>query len=238
MQRRMIRLAMFDMAGTTVNDVVEGYPLVIGATKRAFARHGIVLPVEWINAQRGREKKEMIAGLLRESGGPATLLERIYATFLAELERGLAAVTEIEGAGEVFQKLRRRGIKVGLGSGFPTDVVDKILSHLGWRAQGLVDYYASAEQVGEGRPSPKMIQMAMAEIGIADPREVVKIGDTVMDIQEGKNAGVWTVAVLTGSQARRQLAAAGPDYILPSIRELPPLLAGPPHQLEAEEEQR
>jgi len=215
---------MFDMAGTTVNDVVEGYPLVIGATKRAFAQHGMALASGLISAQRGREKKEMIADLLRESGGPMTSLDSIYAAFLAELDRGLPGVSEMEGAGEVFRQLRRRGIKIGVGSGFPTDVMEKMLSHLGWRAQGLLDYAASAEQVGEGRPSPKMIQLAMAKLGIGDPRQVVKIGDTIMDVQEGLNAGVWTVAVLTGSQTREQLATARPDYILPSIRELALLL--------------
>ena len=60
----------------------------------------------------------------------------------------------------------------------------------------------------------------MERLGITDGRKVVKIGDTVVDVQEGKNAGAWTVAVLTGSQTEAQLMAAAPDYILSSIREL------------------
>jgi len=66
-----------------------------------------------------------------------------------------------------------------------------------------------------------MIHEAMQRLGVVDARQVVKIGDTVVDIHEGKNAGVWTIAVLTGSQTEDQLRAAKPDYILPSIRELP-----------------
>ena len=76
-----------------------------------------------------------------------------------------------------------------------------------------------------GRPDPRMIHDAMQRLSITDARQVVKIGDTVVDIQEGRNAGVWTLAVLTGSQTETQLVAAEPDYILPSIRELPELFA-------------
>jgi phosphonatase-like hydrolase len=224
LQRLLIRLVMFDMAGTTMDDMVEGYPLVIGAAIKAFARHGLNLSAEAVNAQRGREKKEMMAALLQEIGAPEHLLESIYAAFLAELERGLDGVKEMAGAGELFRALHRMGILVGVGSGFPTDVMSKMLARLGWQREGLVDYAASAEQVGEGRPSPAMIRAAMKDLDIHDSQTIIKVGDTVMDIREGKNAGAWTVAVLTGTQSREQLAKDGPDYILPSIGNLFDLL--------------
>ena len=103
-------------------------------------------------------------------------------------------------------------------------VVQAIASQLGWLDEGLLDYVGSAEQIGVGRPNPKMIHDAMQRLGITDGLAVVKIGDTVVDVQEGKNAGVWTVAVLTGSQTESQLMAAAPDYILSSIRELRTLI--------------
>ena len=75
-----------------------------------------------------------------------------------------------------------------------------------------------------GRPNPKMIHNAMQQLGVTKPQKVVKIGDTIVDIQEGKNADVWTVAVLTGSQTEKQLMTVQPDYILSSIRALPEVL--------------
>ena len=84
-----------------------------------------------------------------------------------------------------------------------------------------MDYFSSAEEVGAGRPSPAMIQDAMAMLGVDDPRLVVKVGDTAMDVQEGKNAGVWTVAVLSGTQGRERLAEGEPDAILPGVGDLP-----------------
>jgi len=222
-----IRLAMFDMAGTTVNDIVDGLPLVVGATQRAFARHGVDLDPHLVHAQRGKEKREMIGALLQETGQPSSLLEPVYASFLSELERGLLAVREMPGTEATFRFLRQRGIQIAVGSGFPPDVTARIVAHLGWRARGLIDYATTAEEAGGGRPAPNMIHAAMAALGVDDPRHVLKIGDTMMDVLEGKNAGAWTVAVLTGSQTRDQLASVSPDEILPSVADIPTLFATP-----------
>ncbi len=220
-----LQLAMFDLAGTTVNDRIEGIPLMILGMMRAFAKQGIELTPEQIKPHRGKKKMEAVQTLLREYAprlpqDADQIAATIYMNFIQELENSLPYVTEMEGATEIFQALKTRGVCVGVGSGFPTHIVEQLVSQLGWKEQGLIDYVGSAESVGAGRPDPKMIQDAMQKFGITDPRRVVKVGDTVVDIQEGKNAGVWTIAVLTGSHAEETLMAAEPDHILPSILEL------------------
>ena len=220
-----IQLAMFDMAGTTVNDKVDGHPLMVISMMRAFAKHGIALAPDPINKHRGKQKSEAIQTLLREVAELSpTDAERVgdsvYYDFLHELESNLSSISEIDGATELFRHLKSKDIYVGVGSGFPMQVVQAIISRLGWLDEGLLDYVGSAEQVGVGRPNPKMIHDAMERFNITDGSKVVKIGDTVVDVQEGKNAGAWTVAVLTGSQTEAQLMAAAPDYILSSIQEL------------------
>ncbi len=224
-----IQLAMFDMAGTTVNDKVDGHPLMVISMMRAFAKHGINLAPDLINKHRGKQKSEAIQTLLKEVAELSpTNVERIgddvYRDFLHELESNLSSISEIDGATELFRYLKSKGIYIGVGSGFPMQVVQAIVSQLGWLGQGLLDYVGSAEQIGVGRPNPKMIHDAMQQLGITDGSKVLKIGDTVVDVQEGKNAGAWTVAVLTGSQTKAQLMAAAPDYILSSIRELRTLI--------------
>ena len=224
-----IQLAMFDMAGTTVNDKVDGHPLMVISMMRAFAKHGIELAPNLINKHRGKQKSEAIQTLLREVAelSPADV-ERVgdgvYRDFLHELESNLSSISEIDGATELFRHLKSKDIHIGVGSGFPMQIVQAIISRLGWLDKGLLDYVGSAEQVGVGRPNPKMIHDAMQQLSVTDGRKVVKIGDTVVDVQEGKNAGTWTVAVLTGSQTESQLMAAAPDYILSSIRELRTLI--------------
>lgn len=229
MRPASLQLAMFDMAGTTVNDRVKGTPLMILSMARAFASHDIQLTSELINRHRGKEKLEAIQTLLQENSSlPSDEIDRvsaiIYRNFVQELESNLRDVSEIDGASETFQYLKSRGIFVGVGSGFPARVVEAIVSQLGWRESSLVDYVGSAEQVGVGRPNPKMIHDAMQQLGVTKPQKVVKIGDTIVDIQEGKNADVWTIAVLTGSQTEEQLMTVQPDYILSSIRQVPEIL--------------
>ena len=220
-----IQLTMFDMAGTTVNDKVDGHPLMVISMIRAFAKHGIELAPDIINKHRGKQKSEAIQTLLREVAelSPADV-ERVgdgvYRDFLHELEGNLSGVSEIDGATDLFRHLKSKDIYVGVGSGFPMKVVQAIVSQLGWLDEGLLDYVGSADQIGVGRPNPKMIHDAMDRLNITDGSKVLKIGDTVVDVQEGKNAGAWTVAVLTGSQTETQLMAAAPDYILSSVREL------------------
>ena len=55
----------------------------------------------------------------------------------------------------------------------------------------------STEQ--KGRPYPYMIYRNMEKLGIMDVRKVIKVGDTVSDIKEGKNAGAFSVGVIVGS---------------------------------------
>ena len=224
-----IQLVMFDMAGTTVNDEVDGHPLMVISMMRAFAKHRIELAPDIINKHRGKQKSEAIQALLCEVVELSpTDAERVgddvYRDFLHELESNLSSISEIDGATELFRYFKSKDIYIGIGSGFPMQVVQAIVSQLGWLDKGLLDYVGSAEQVGVGRPNPKMILDAMEQFNITDGSKVLKIGDTVVDVQEGKNAGAWTVAVLTGSQTEPQLRAAAPDYILSSIRELTTLM--------------
>src|SRR5262249_11687511 len=101
--------------------------------------------------------------------------------------------------------------------------------------------------VPAGRPWPWMIFRIMEATGICPPAAVVKVGDTVPDIEEGRNAGVWTGGVTdTGSTvgmtaagvgapppaeradgartAGRALLAAGAHAVIPSAAVVPALL--------------
>jgi phosphoglycolate phosphatase-like HAD superfamily hydrolase len=65
---------------------------------------------------------------------------------------------------------------------------------------------------------------AMGKFSVKDPQNVVKVGDTEVDILEGKNAGAWTVGVLSGTQPRRRLAALQPDFLVENIRSIADLI--------------
>ena len=43
---------------------------------------------------------------------------------------------------------------------------------------------------------------------------LVKVGDTIVDIQEGRNAGAWTAGVLSGALSKEEMEHAGADFVL------------------------
>jgi phosphonatase-like hydrolase len=213
-----IRLAVFDMAGTTVDDIIDGVPLILRSYDDAFRRHDVTVPMETLNDMRGRDKKEVV-NMLGGEKAPA-----IYRDLVEMLTANVTRVKEIQGASDTFRWLKDNGVAVGVGSGFPAIVTHDIVKHLKWEEKGLIDYWICSEIVDEERPSPAMIRRTMRHCHIRDPAEVVKIDDTAIGIEEGHNAKAHTVAVLTGTQRREKIEAAKPDAILPSIRELPDYL--------------
>ena len=71
-----------------------------------------------------------------------------------------------------------------------------------WRPQQgyAPDFWISPDGVGgRGRPYPYMIFANMQALGLTAVGNVVKVGDTISDIKEGVNAGVWTAGVIEGS---------------------------------------
>jgi phosphonatase-like hydrolase len=209
-----IKLAVFDMAGTTVDDVIDGMPLVLRSYDDAFRRYGVEIPMETLNDMRGRDKKEVITML----GGDNAQV--IYRDFVEILTANVARVKEIQGTSETFRWLKEHGVAVGVESGFPAIVTHDIIKHLRWQEDSLIDYWTCSEIVEEERPSPAMIRRTMRHCHIRDPNKVLKVDDTAIGIEEGHNAKVYTVAVLTGTQRREKLEAAKPNAILLSIREL------------------
>jgi len=223
-----IQLVLFDLAGTTVDDRIDGVPLVVSAMAETFAEAGYKIVSEDVVQHRGKIKTEMVRCLLAgkmQAGDKAFEEEadRIHKFFLKRILENAEKLNEIEGTTDTFRFLKSRGIRIGVGSGFPAQIVERVISRMGWMEQGFLDYAGGGDAVGAGRPDPGMIQHAMQLLGIPDPRRVLKVGDTAADVEEGANAGAWTAAVLTGSQPEEMLRAAGPDFILESIAVLPGL---------------
>ena len=213
-----IRLAIFDMAGTTVDDVIAGVPLVLKSYDDAFRSFGVTIPMNVLNAQRGRDKRAVIT----EFGGSHA--DDIYKHFEKQLMANVARLHEIKGVSELFTFLHKHSIYVAVCSGFPETITQKIVDHLRWVDQELIDYWTCSEIVGKSRPDPSMIRSIMNHFGISEPLNVIKIDDTRKGLEAGIRAGVITIGVLTGTQTREHLQVVQPLAILNSIVEIPAYL--------------
>ena len=74
------------------------------------------------------------------------------------------------------------------------------------------------------KPSPTPLTKAMASMKGIKPASVIMVGDSLPDIEAGKNAGTQTCGVTYGMRSREQLAPLDPDHLIDTIRDLLPLL--------------
>ncbi len=221
-----IELAVFDMAGTTINDE-DG---VNRCLRAALSHVGVEASRDAVNLVMGIPKPLAIRQLLERYERPELVanLDAIHDDFVQRMiafYQSDPSVHEIAGAGETFRKLRSAGIKVALDTGFTRDIVDVVLARLGWKDTGLLDTTVTSDEVERGRPHPDMLLKAMRDTGVSDPRRVAKIGDTPSDLAEGTAAGCGMVIGVTGgSHTAEQLKPCQHTHLIGTVADLPELL--------------
>jgi phosphonatase-like hydrolase len=224
----MIKLVVFDLAGTTVRDSNE----VAACFRAALAAVGVEPELAAVNAVMGLHKPEAIARLLADAGRLAVgdVVGIIHADFVARMRRHYAtdpAVREIDGASAAFAELRRAGVKVALNTGFSREVVTTLLDRLGWRAPEVIDATVTSDEVARGRPHPDMIRALMARLKIEDAHTVAKVGDTKADVEEGYNAGCGLIVGVTSGAGRREELLCCPGVqVVASVADVPRLVLG------------
>jgi phosphoglycolate phosphatase len=218
MTSRLPSLAVFDLAGTTIQD--DG--TVSAVFKEVLAAEGIRSTPEEISRVRGAAKREAFRQLASE----AAQAERLYERFIEGIRERytISPPREVAGTSNTFAWLRRQGVNLALNTGFERETVVMLLSALGWDAK-VIAATVCGDEVSAGRPAPAMIFEAMRRTGIANPSVVMVVGDTVLDLQAGSAAGAgWVVGVTSGAHDRARLLQAPHTHLLQSVAEIPKLL--------------
>jgi len=222
----MIKLFVFDMAGTSVDED----NLVYKTIQKAIERGGHPVSLETVlDYAAGKEKLKAITDVLTHLNGKADPIEAkiIFEDFKASLVMAYdnEPIKPIKDVEEVFELLRSKGITVALNTGYDINTAQKLMGKLNWTIPETVDILVTASDVEKGRPFPDMIVKAMEDAGISDPGQVAKIGDSAIDIEEGHNAGCGLVlGITTGAQTAEQLDRANPHHILNGTKEIMDLL--------------
>jgi phosphonatase-like hydrolase len=121
--------------------------------------------------------------------------------------------------------LRNKGILVILNTGYDRKTAQSLLDKLDWKQGVEFDGLVTADDVANGRPMPDMIWLAMRQFNLEDPLELIKVGDSIIDIREGQNAGCrLNIGITTGAHTAHQLQSAKPDYIIHRLSELMPIV--------------
>lgn len=222
---KQVELIVFDIAGTTVKDNGE----IANAFQSALKEYGYDVPVEKINPLMGYKKTEAIKRMLTEyesEKGKITeeYINNIHDRFLKLMISYYSSaeeITPLPNVEEVFALLKEKQINIGLDTGFSKEITDIIIDRLGWLKDKKIDIVISSNQVKAGRPLPYMIEEMMNGLDVKDAKKVIKVGDTEVDVFEGKNAGcLYSIGITTGAFTREELAVYEPSFIIDDIKEL------------------
>jgi phosphonatase-like hydrolase len=221
-----ISMVVFDMAGTTIDED----NIVYKTLQKSINEFGIDVSLDAVLAiGAGKEKLNAIEDIIKVHGNTNDLAkaESIFKLFLESLATAYEAfdIKSMKHAESVLLELRTRNILVVLNTGYDKNTANFILNKIQWRQFYHFDLLVTATDVANSRPAPDMITYAMNLFSIHDSKKVIKVGDSKIDIEEGKNANcLYTIGVTTGAQTRQQLLEANPDYIMDDLNDLITLL--------------
>ena len=207
--RGLLKAAILDWAGTTV-DYGSFAPTAVFI--KLFATRGVQIKVEHARGPMGLMKKDHLRSIAFHPevksawevvhGQPVTEadVDEMFADFVPMQMDCLAEYAQvIPGVPSMVESFHRAGMKIGSTTGYTREMMEVLVPAA--RANGYCpDAWVSATDVPAGRPYPWMAYQNIIQLGVFPMEACVKIGDTLVDIEEGLNAGMWTVGLtLTGN---------------------------------------
>ena len=116
----------------------------------------------------------------------------------------------------VLGAFRARGLVLGIATNDNESPAKAQLQTAG--IIGLFDFIAGYDSGHGGKPATGMQRAFCAASGLA-PASVAMVGDSLHDMTSGRNAGMATIGVLTGTTSREALATVA-DVVLADIGEI------------------
>ncbi|UDN59208.1 2-aminoethylphosphonate--pyruvate transaminase [Clostridioides sp. ES-S-0010-02] len=203
-----IKAVVFDWAGTTVD---YGCFAPLNVFIEIFKRRGIDVTMEEARKPMGklkidhiREMCEMdrIKNIWAENfvGFPTEEdVNKLYAEFEPMLFETLEEyTTPIPHVVETIERLRQNGLKIGSTTGYTREMMNIVEPNAAKKGYS-PDFLVTPSEVSQGRPYPWMCYKNAEALGVSPMSAMVKVGDTLSDVKEGVNAGMWSVAVIKGS---------------------------------------
>jgi phosphonoacetaldehyde hydrolase len=251
-----LQAVIFDWAGTLLDYGSRAPVLAVVSVFRSF---DVPVTIEEARGPMGMAKRDHLRTMLemprigalwqQVHGAPhdEQAIDRLYARFLETQVSFLADhATLIPGALAAVAECRRRGMKIGSTTGYTRELMAVIVPAA--QRQGLeVDAMYCASDFAEGRPAPWMSFENARILGVFPMSAIVKVDDTTVGVEEGLNAGMWSVGLAKSgnmiglseaelaalepaeqtallASARERMAASGAHFVIDSVADLPAVL--------------
>jgi len=199
-----------DWAGTVVD---FGCRAPAKAFIEVFQKYGIELSFEEVRGPMGLAKRDHVKTLLSYPGVALKwqlnykrkVTDEDIDTIYSDLEPAMAEVAAeyakpINGTLELIEEMHKQGIKVGSTTGYMEPIMRNLIPAAA-KFGFVPDCIVNSSDVKSGGPTPWMCYLNAEKLNIYPMQNLIKIGDTMADLEEGLNAGMWTICLtLSGNE--------------------------------------
>ncbi len=210
------KVVLFDMDGT----LIDSMPNHAIAWTEMFSQYDIIFTKEDAYFEEGARGIDIIRKYVFAQQG--TILSETEAQKMYDektrIFESLPAPRVMYGALEFMERLRTKGLKLGIVTGSAQFfLIKKILSYFGKYIEK--KDIITAYDVKKGKPDPEPYVKGMRKFGCA-PNETIVVENAPLGIMSGKASGAFTIALNTGPLKDELLLKAGADVLQKSIKEL------------------
>ena len=202
---------LFDMDGTLLDTLAD----LTAAVNHTLARYGYPRrTIEQVRKGLGNGAVKLMAAMLpqgEETPGFADIMRDYRAWYQAH---ACVETCPYPGVPEMLKRLRQRGCKVAIVSNKPHGAACELAERF---FPGVPTFGESPET--PRKPAPDMVFHALTALG-AGKEGAVYVGDSEVDVQTARNAGLPVIGVAWGFRGREALAAAGAETIVDTAAEL------------------
>lgn len=215
----MKKLVIFDLDGTLLNTIAD----LAAATNQALQHYGY--PTHEVEAYRffvGNGINKLFERALPETERTEENILKIRSQFVPYYDTHNADLSRpYPGIPELLRTLQQKGIKIAVASNKYQAATRKLIAHY-FPEINFVEVLGQREGI-PAKPDPSIVNEIKIKAGV-DEKEILYAGDSNVDMQTARNAGVTAVGVAWGFRPRTELEALHPAYIIEKAEELLSLL--------------
>lgn len=199
---------IFDMDGTLVDSLES----IAYFANKALEKFGLkTIPVERYKHLAGNGAATLVKRMIKENNGDESLFEKVSYEYNTTYDNDFLYLTKpYDGVLEMLSKLKSQGCKTAIISNKPHSTAKKISDEL---FGDLIDVCFGKRDGYPVKPDPESVNEIIGILGV-DKKDCIYIGDTITDMETGKNVGLYTVGVLWGFRDEDEIKSGEPQKII------------------------
>ena len=210
-----IKGIVFDLDGTladSIEDIAESMNQVL--EEQSLAVHDITTYKSFV----GNGIRKLVERSLPEAERTPELFAKNLSRMMEVYGANCINKTKLyPGVSDLLDQIQQKGLKIAVFSNKANDLTQKVVKVL--LAKWEVEFVVGAGGDVARKPNPQGALMAAEKMGFT-PKELMFVGDSGVDMETAKNAGMFGVGVLWGFRGAEELKTNGADAIISDAIEL------------------